>query len=204
MTGSVEERAGKATKREQRMFEKSVTKARSKTRLKAFKKLTHGSTASCGSSTTHRWWCRSKICSARRESERADEALRAIVGSYRDSLMPDRRSLFDTYRYVHVAHKVVGVGSVGTRAWIALFVGRDEGDPLFLQIKEAEASVLEPFVGASSYRHHGHRVVEGQRLTQAASDIMLGWLTAEGPDGERRLLCPPALGREGIRRGRAR
>ena len=84
---------------------------------------------------------------------------------------------------MHAARKVVGVGSVGTRAWIILMLGRDNEDPLFLQLKQAEASVLEPFVGKSQYANHGQRVVEGQRLMQAASDIMLGWDRITGPDG---------------------
>ena len=100
-----------------------------------------------------------------------------------DSLPGDRRRLLERFRYVHSARKVVGVGSVGTRAWIVLLLGRDEGDPLFLQVKEAEASVLEPFLGTSAFSNHGQRVVEGQRLTQAASDIMLGWLRATDVDG---------------------
>jgi hypothetical protein len=81
----------------------------------------------------------------------------------------------------------VGVGSVGTRAWIMLMLGRDDRDPLFLQMKEAEASVLEPYLGRSEYENHGRRVVEGQRLMQAASDIMLGWIrTTEWIDGVNR------------------
>ena len=95
----------------------------------------------------------------------------------------DVRQLVSRYRYVDAARKVVGVGSVGTRAWIALLLGRDSEDPLFLQVKEAERSVLEPFAGASRYRHHGRRVVEGQRLMQAAGDIFLGWLTGDGSTG---------------------
>ena len=75
------------------------------------------------------------------------------------------------------------MGSVGTRAWICLMLGRDDDDPLFLQFKEAEASVLEPFLAKSEFANHGQRVVEGQRLTQAASDIMLGWIRADGVDG---------------------
>ena len=75
------------------------------------------------------------------------------------------------------------MGSVGTRAWIVLMLGRDENDPLFLQLKEAQASVLEPFLGKSAFDNHGQRVVEGQRLTQAASDIMLGWIRIDGLDG---------------------
>ena len=87
---------------------------------------------------------------------------------------------------MHAARKVVGVGSVGTRAYIMLLLGRADDDPLFLQFKEAEASVLEPFLGKSEFANHGQRVVEGQRLTQAASDIMLGWIRAEGVDGVKR------------------
>jgi uncharacterized protein (DUF2252 family) len=83
---------------------------------------------------------------------------------------------------VHAARKVVGVGSVGTRAWIVLMLGRDDEDPLFLQIKEAEASVLESFLGNSSYENHGQRVVEGQRLMQSASDILLGWIRVKAFD----------------------
>jgi uncharacterized protein (DUF2252 family) len=87
---------------------------------------------------------------------------------------------------VDFARKVVGVGSVGTRCWIALMLGRDDADPLFLQIKEAEASVLEPYAGRSGFANHGQRVVEGQRLLQASSDIMLGWIRTEGVDGVQR------------------
>ena len=91
------------------------------------------------------------------------------------------------------------MGSVGTRAWIVLMLGRDDDDPLFLQLKEAQASVLEPFLGKSAFANHGQRVVEGQRLMQAASDIMLGWIRITALDGvEPRLLRPPALGRQGL------
>ena len=114
------------------------------------------------------------------------EGLQAVVRSYRQTLQGDRRHLLERFRLVDVARKVVGVGSVGMRAWIALFVGRDNDDPLILQVKEAQASVLEPFLGKSKFRNHGHRVVEGQRLMQAASDQMLGWLRTEGIDGVER------------------
>ncbi len=116
------------------------------------------------------------------EEERIDGMLR----SYRESLKGDRRHLFDSYRFVDLARKVVGVGSVGTRAWVVLMMGRDGRDPLFLQAKEAEASVLEPYLGASEFGNHGERVVEGQWLMQAASDILLGWLPALGYDGQER------------------
>jgi uncharacterized protein (DUF2252 family) len=113
--------------------------------------------------------------------------LTALIDQYRGTLQPDVRRLADRYRYVHIAHKVVGVGSVGTRCWIVLLLGRDGDDPLFLQVKEAGPSVLAPFNGGGRYKHQGRRVVEGQRLMQAASDIMLGWLTVEyGIDGKNR------------------
>jgi uncharacterized protein (DUF2252 family) len=115
-----------------------------------------------------------------------EERMRELLGSYRKTLNDDRRRLLDGYTFVHLARKVVGVGSVGTRAWIVLLTGRDEDDPLFLQCKEAEASVLEPYAGKSRYRNHGARVVQGQWLMQAASDILLGWLPAKGIDGQPR------------------
>jgi uncharacterized protein (DUF2252 family) len=116
------------------------------------------------------------------------EWLHAMVPRYRATLPNDLRQLLDGYRVVDVARKVVGVGSVGTRCWIVLLEGRSTAhDPLFLQIKEAEASVLERYAGKSRFRNHGQRVVEGQRLMQAASDILLGWLhTDAGLDGRPR------------------
>src|SRR5712675_623319 len=99
-----------------------------------------------------------------------------IVAKYRRTLETDRRHLLDQYQFSDLARKVVGVGSVGTRCWVVLMLGRDERDPLFLQIKQAESSVLEQGLGASPFGHHGRRVVEGQRLMQAASDIFLGWV----------------------------
>ena len=115
-------------------------------------------------------------------ADQIEELFRGIIRTYRRSLSGDRRRLLERFRYAHAARKVVGVGSVGTRAWIMLLLGRDDEDPLFLQFKEAEASVLEPFLGKSEYANHGQRVVEGQRLTQAASDIMLGWIRTDQTD----------------------
>jgi uncharacterized protein (DUF2252 family) len=112
--------------------------------------------------------------------------LGGLLSSYRQTLDHDRRHLVAGYRYVDAARKVVGVGSVGTRAWIVLLLGRDLRDPLFLQAKEAQASVLEPYAGKSRWSHHGRRVVEGQRLMQAAGDIFLGWVSADGIDGRHR------------------
>ncbi|MEU5953478.1 DUF2252 domain-containing protein [Streptomyces sp. NPDC047525] len=108
-------------------------------------------------------------------------AVRKIFGDYRSTLSEERRLLLDRYHFVDAARKVVGVGSVGTRCFIVLLAGRDADDPLFLQIKEAVRSVLEEHLPAGPYVHPGHRVVAGQRLIQAASDIFLGWMT--GPQG---------------------
>ena len=113
-------------------------------------------------------------------AERAtfDADVKALLDEYRHSLPYDRGVLFERYRFVELARKVVGVGSVGTRCWIGLFQGVDTDDPLVLQFKEAEASVLEPFAGPSAYGNHAERVVFGQRLMQAASDVLLGWARA--------------------------
>ena len=115
-----------------------------------------------------------------------ESELRELIRSYRRTLETDRRELIESFEYVHFARKVVGVGSVGTRAWIALMLGRDDQDPLFLQAKEAQESVLERFVGKSKYTNHGQRVVAGQRLMQASSDIFLGWQRVTGLDGKDR------------------
>ena len=116
------------------------------------------------------------------EAEAVKDSLRRGFAGYRASLAPERRVLLDGFHVVDVARKVVGVGSVGTRCLIALFRGRFDDDYLVLQFKEATASVLEPFAGPSRYRHHGARVVHGQRLVQVASDVFLGWtaLVEEG------------------------
>jgi len=112
--------------------------------------------------------------------------LHALVGGYRRTLQSDRRVLLEQYDFADMARKVVGVGSVGTRCWIILMLGRDGNDPLFLQVKEAQASVLSPYLGASEYANQGERVVAGQRLMQAASDIFLGWQRTTGLDGRYR------------------
>ncbi len=118
------------------------------------------------------------------EREETEGSFRDLIREYRRTLETDRRHLLEEFHFVHAARKVVGVGSVGTRAWIFLMLGRDGQDPLFLQAKEAEASVLERFVGKSDYANHGQRVVAGQRLMQAASDIFLGWQRVTGIDGK--------------------
>jgi uncharacterized protein (DUF2252 family) len=121
-----------------------------------------------------------------RDAAQAEDRLRGMFSSYRSSLEPERRALFDQYELVDLARKVVGVGSVGTRAYMALLLGVDENDPLFLQAKEAGPSVLEEFVGPSEYDNCGQRVVVGQRLMQTVSDIFLGWVRVQGFDGQTR------------------
>jgi uncharacterized protein (DUF2252 family) len=134
------------------------------------------------------------------EEQRAEfaERIDGLLDGYRETLQPDRRILFDRFELVDLARKVVGVGSVGTRCWIALMYGRDSDDPLFLQIKEAQRSVLAEYGGLRAQpgaaagggrgegRSQGRRVVEGQRLMQASSDIFLGWQAVDGIDGRRR------------------
>jgi len=116
------------------------------------------------------------------EWEDPAQLIKKLLATYRHTL-GSRGHPLEEFRYVHAARKVVGVGSVGTRCYILLLTGRDEDDPLFLQVKEAQASVLEAYVGRSTYPHHGQRVVMGQQLMQAASDIFLGWQRVKGIDG---------------------
>lgn len=120
-----------------------------------------------------------------RDPEDEERAMRELLRSYRTTLLRARHPLQE-FSYVHMARKVVGVGSVGTRAWIVLLRGRDNDDPLLLQAKEAQTSVLERFLPPSEYAEHGERVVRGQRMMQAASDLFLGWQRVTGGGGEHR------------------
>ncbi|CAN7373405.1 DUF2252 domain-containing protein [Terrabacter sp. LjRoot27] len=173
------------TKKQKAKAEANVAKARTRDSMQAFTKLTHDVDGE------------RRIISdaplvvpiedlAPADSSRDDieSQLRSLIRSYRRTLETDRRELLESFHYVHAARKVVGVGSVGTRAWIILLLGRDGQDPLFLQAKQAEESVLERFVGRSRYVNHGQRVVAGQRLMQASSDIFLGWQRVTGLDGQ--------------------
>src|SRR5215211_752794 len=167
----------KARKKTARKLSKNVRKARGRDSLQALSKLT-------------------RVTGGRRiidddppllvripEEDELRAQVYAILESYKRTLQEDRRHLLDRFRFVDAARKVVGVGSVGTRAYVVLLEGRDQDDPLFLQVKEAGASVLEGHVASNTYEHHGHRVVAGQRLMQAASDIFLGWFRGtEGRD----------------------
>jgi uncharacterized protein (DUF2252 family) len=175
------------SRKQQKQFERNVAKAQSKDSLRAFGKLT---TLVNGerriASDPPLIVPIEDVAADNMEPSELEEFVHGVLRSYRTTLTPDRRQLLERYRYVHAARKVVGVGSVGTRAWIVLMLGRDDSDPLFLQLKEAEASVLEPFLGKSKFAKHGQRVVEGQRLTQAASDIMLGWIRVTVAEGTSR------------------
>ena len=182
---ALEQYRSQVSRSQARNFDKAVAKAESKNSLRAFDKLTRNENGKI------------RIVSDPPlivpieevfdvDAAVVDQRLRAVFSAYTRTLDRDVRHLVEGYRYAHAAHKIVGVGSVGTRAWILLLLGRDSQDPLFLQAKEAQSSVLEPYTGASQFKQQGRRVVEGQRLMQAASDIFLGWLTAEGPDGKDR------------------
>ena len=167
-------------------FEKSLVKARSKDSMRALTKLTARVDGKLQIVSDPPLIVRLDDLVPGAEAEKMLEVLRSWFRGYRQSLQPDRRRLLEGFEVKDVARKVVGVGSVGTRCWIAYMQGRDEQDPLFLQIKEAEASVLEPYAGKSTYANHGRRVVEGQRFTQTSSDIFLGWDRATDVTGEAR------------------
>ena len=175
--------APQASAKQLKRVEKNIAKARSKDSMRAFGKLTETVDGELRIRHDPPVIVPLHELFEPEQYEALDEAIHGILRSYRTTLSRDRRGLIERFRYVDTARKVVGVGSVGTRAWIMLLLGRDDEDPLFLQFKEAEASVLEPFLGASEFEQHGERVVEGQRLTQGANDIMLGWLRTTDVDG---------------------
>jgi uncharacterized protein (DUF2252 family) len=167
--------------------EKTLAKARTKDSMSAFSKLTHVVDGEARIVAEPPLIVPIHDLAQDTEREQMFEGLHELVRSYRQTLEYDRRVLLEEFQLTDMARKVVGVGSVGTRAWIALMLGRDDQDPLFLQLKEAEASVLEEFLGPSEFDNHGERVVTGQRLMQASSDIFLGWLhVEEGIDGGNR------------------
>ena len=179
-----EKAAGAAEKRQVKGFDSIVAKALTKDRLKAFSKLV----------ATEDGRMRiiadpplivpvEDLLPDGRGVEQIEDWMRDLLISYQRTLHSPQHHPLSEYRYVHMARKVVGVGSVGTRAWIVLMTGRDDADPLFLQAKEAQKSVLERFLGPSEYENSGERVVHGQRLMQASGDIFLGWQRVEGTDG---------------------
>jgi uncharacterized protein (DUF2252 family) len=179
----LEQFRGSLTKKQAKATDETLAKARTRDSMQAFSKLTH------------------EVDDERRiiadpplivpiedlmppgtERQEIEQSIRDLIRSYQRTLSTDREHLLSEFRYVHMARKVVGVGSVGTRAWIVLMLGRDGQDPLLLQAKEAGESVLQRFLGKSAYPNEGQRVVAGQRLMQAASDIFLGWERVTGID----------------------
>jgi uncharacterized protein (DUF2252 family) len=186
VAGIFERWADEVTGRVTKRFERTLAKARRKDSLRALSRLTErvGDQLRIVSDPPLIVPIEEELAPG--EGVSLEDEVRALLGAYRQSLAGGARHLIERYRYAHAARKVVGVGSVGTRAWIVLLLGDDDRDPLFLQLKEAGASVLEPFVGASAFVHHGRRVVEGQWLMQAAGDSFLGWITTTGLDGRRR------------------
>lgn len=174
-----------ATPKQMRRATRNVAKARAKDNLRAFGKLTETVDGRTRIRSDPPVVVATRDLFAADQRDRVEAAIHGMLRAYSKTLNHDRQRLLDRYRYVDSARKVVGVGSVGTRAWIALLLDRADA-PLFLQVKEAEASVLEPFAGASGFASHGQRVVEGQRMIQSASDIMLGWLRSADADGHER------------------
>ncbi len=159
--------------------EKALAKARTKDSMSAFSKLTREVDGQARIAAEPPLIVPIDELAQGIERDEMFDALHELLRSYRATLQHDRRVLLEQFELVDFARKVVGVGSVGTRAWIALLLGRDGQDPLFLQLKEAESAVLEEFLQDSEFENHGERVVTGQRLMQASSDIFLGWLHVE-------------------------
>jgi hypothetical protein len=167
--------------------EKQFAKARTKDSMKAFSKLTEMVDGKPRIVDESPLIVPADKMATGDELEHMFDVLHRVLREYRETLEFDRRVLLEQFDLTDLAHKVVGVGSVGTRAWIALYLGRDGQDPLFLQLKEADPSVLEEFLAPSEFKNHGQRVVVGQRLMQATSDIFLGWLHVDaGLDGKPR------------------
>jgi uncharacterized protein (DUF2252 family) len=178
--------AAHASAKQRKRFDRNVAKANAKDSLRAFDRLTQFVDGHPRIVSDPPLIVPIEELVSPEQRVVLEDAMRKLIRAYRRTLTGDRRRLLERFDYVDTARKVVGVGSVGTRAWIVLLLGNDDRDPLFLQCKEAERSVLEPFLGASEFANHGQRVVEGQRLMQSASDIMLGWLRTPGFDGVER------------------
>jgi uncharacterized protein (DUF2252 family) len=172
--------------RQVRDITKGTAKARTKDSVRAFAKLAHHVNGGARIVADPPLIVPIGDLFADVEAKQVEDGLHELLKAYKRSLSANLRHLIDRYEYADAARKVVGVGSVGTRAWVVLMLGREHDEPLFLQAKESTRSVLEPFVGKSRFRNQGQRVVEGQRLMQAASDVFLGWLRSAGIDGQTR------------------
>ncbi|MFD9320219.1 DUF2252 domain-containing protein [Streptomyces sp. NPDC060053] len=174
------------TKRGQKNLARAMAKARTRDSLQAFDKLTETVDGEPRIAADPPLLIPAGDLLPDVERSALERQFRSLIERYGRTLASDRRTLLEDYRLADVARKVVGVGSVGTRCWIFLLLGRSDQDPLFLQAKEADTSVLAAHVGTSRYRNQGERVVSGQRLMQATSDIFLGWERVDGIDGKQR------------------
>jgi uncharacterized protein (DUF2252 family) len=174
--------------RQRKVLDKGIAKARTRDSMQEVAKLTHLVDGQPRIVTDPPLLVpAAQLAENEQQWETFQSQIADLIAKYRRTLETDRRYLLEQYDYCDLARKVVGVGSVGTRCWIVLMLGRDNSDPLFLQVKEAEESVLSRFVGTSKYANQGQRVVAGQRLMQAASDIFLGWVhIVAGLDGKDR------------------
>jgi uncharacterized protein (DUF2252 family) len=174
--------------RQRKVLDKGIAKARTRDSMQEVAKLTHLVDGQPRIITDPPLLVpAAQLAENEQQWETFQSQIADLIAKYRRTLETDRRYLLEQYDYCDLARKVVGVGSVGTRCWIVLMLGRDNSDPLFLQVKEAEESVLSRFVGTSKYANQGQRVVAGQRLMQAASDIFLGWVhIVAGLDGKDR------------------
>jgi len=175
---------GRLGKKGRILFAKPFAKARARTSVRAVERLTERVHGELRFRTVPPLLVPLHYLVDPDDARRDIDIINVALEQYARSLDQDRRYLFATYRFVDMARKVVGVGSVGTRAWILLFAGRGGQDPLVLQMKEAQSSVLEPYLGSSEFENHGERVVRGQRLSQAAIDLFLGWQRSMGLDGK--------------------
>ncbi len=173
-----------APKEVRRQFREATAKARGKDRIRALRKLTEegdGGSRRFRGDLPNLTPARDLTATADRDTLHA--FIHTALDSYRSTLSVDRQMLLDRYRFTDVALRVGGVGSIGTRCWLLLLLGDSPDDPLVLQVKEAGASCLEPYLGASPYAEAGQRVVEGQRRMQASTDVFLGWETLLSEDG---------------------
>jgi len=184
VAGMIQRWGGTVGKKKLKEAERNVAKAEAKDQIKARAKLTRRVNGSLRLLSDPPLLVPVNELFGDDNAKIVQDSIHEAIRNYRRSLEGDRRHLLESYEFLDLARKVVGVGSVGTRAWVALFSGRDSDDTLILQVKEAEPSVLERFLGRTAFNNAGQRVVEGQRLIQAASDVFLGWhRVLEGYDG---------------------
>jgi uncharacterized protein (DUF2252 family) len=185
-SGLMERARSELDKAQASTMERQLAKARQKDNLKAFAKLTAVMDGNPRIVANPPLVVPLRDILGEDDFSAHEHEIAGLFRAYRRTLQPDRRHLLEQYRFVDAARKVVGVGSVGTRCWVLLLTGRIDDDPLFLQMKEAQESVLAPFAGKSRVGNQGQRVVDGQRVMQAASDIFLGWVRTVGLDGRPR------------------